>query len=79
MIEMTEPLPLGTFVTVHFRMPDSSGDIVARAEVKHQYCFNFSRDDEPYRARGIGLRFVEFVEDCADRFQESFTRHRVLH
>lgn len=79
MIEMTEPLPLGTFVTVHFRMPDSSGDIMARAEVKHQYCFNFGRAEGPFRARGIGLRFVEFVEDSAERLQESFTPHRVLH
>lgn len=80
MIEMIEPLPLGTFVTVHFRIQDSSSDIVARAEVKHQYCFNFGHAEEgPHRARGIGLRFVEFVEDSAERLQESFTRRRVLH
>ncbi|ACY18341.1 PilZ domain-containing protein [Haliangium ochraceum] len=79
LIEMLEPLPLGCFVTVHFRMPDGGGDIVARAEVKHHYCFNFARDDGPYRARGIGLRFVEFIEDSAERWRETFTRTRVLH
>jgi hypothetical protein len=79
LIEMLDPLPLGSLVTVHFRMPDSQGDIMVRAEVKHHYCFNFARDDEPRRARGIGLRFVEFIEDSADRWHETFTRDRVLH
>ena len=79
MVEMLEPLPLGSFVTVHFRMPDNGDDITARAEVKHQYCFNFARTDGPHRARGVGLRFVEFVEESADRWQETFTRNRVLH
>ncbi len=79
MVEMVEPLPLGSFVTVHFRVPDSHGDIVVRAEVKHHYCFNFTCRDEPGRARGVGLRFVEFVEDSADTWHETFARHRVLH
>jgi PilZ domain len=79
MVEMLEPLPLGSFVTVHFQMPDNGADITARAEVKHQYCFNFTRTDGPHRARGVGLRFVEFVEDSADRWHETFTRTRVLH
>lgn len=79
MVEMLEPVPLGSFVTVHFRIPDSGSDIVARAEVKHHYCFNYARPDGPHRARGIGLRFVEFVEDSAEKWQETFTRSRVLH
>lgn len=79
LVEMFEPLPLGSFVTVHFRMPDSPGDIVVRAEVKHHYCFNFARDDEPSRARGVGLRFVEFIQDSAEAWHETFARHRVLH
>lgn len=79
MVEMVEPVPLATFVTVHFRIPDSAGDIVVRAEVKHHYCLNFACDSEPSRARGVGLRFVEFIEDCADRWHATFTRNRVLH
>lgn len=79
MIEMTVPLPLGSFVTVHFRMPDSGDDIVAHAEVKHQYCLNFANPDGPYRARGVGLRFVEFVADSGPRWNETFSRYRVLH
>jgi hypothetical protein len=79
LVEMVEPIPLGAIVTVHFHMPDSHGDVAVRAEVKHQFCFNYSRDSEPARTRGIGLKFVEFVEDGARRLEESFSRERVLH
>lgn len=79
LIEMVEPLPLGSFVTVHFLMPDSHGAMMVRAEVKHHYCFNYFQDDEPSRARGMGLKFVEFVEDCAESWRETFAPDRVLH
>ncbi len=78
-VEMQDPLPLASVVTVRFSIPDSSGEIVARAEVKHHYTFNYATDGEPTSARGIGLRFVEFVESSADLFHEAFTRNRVLH
>jgi hypothetical protein len=78
-VEMLDPLPLGSFVTVHFRMPDSHGDIVVRAEVKHHYSFNYASGGEPASSRGIGVRFVEFLRDSAERFQASFVRHRILH
>ena len=79
LVEMVEPLPLGCFVTVRFHMPDSQGEIAARAEVKHHYCFNFGRDDGPSRMRAMGMRFVEFVADSAERWGETFARRRVLH
>ena len=83
MVEMVEPLPLGSIVRVHIRIPDSQADLVARAEVKHHYCFNFAagrgRSRQPSRAQGIGLRFVEFVQDGRDRWNETFARQRVLH
>lgn len=79
MVELVEPLPLGSFVTVHFRMPDSAGDITARAEVKHHCCFNFSLGDLPSRVSAMGLRFVEFIEDSAEKWGETFARNRVLH
>lgn len=79
MVEMVEPLPLGSFVTVRFRMPDCPGDIAVHAEVKHHYALNFNRDAEPSRVRAMGLRFVEFVEDSAEKWGETFARRRVLH
>ena len=82
MVEMIDPLPLGTFVTVHFRFLDSQGEFVARAEVKHHYCFNFATGDLPCRVQGIGMRFVEFEDDGrggGDGWRETFARHRVLH
>jgi hypothetical protein len=64
LVEMAEPLPLGSVVTIHFRYPRESGrtdEIVARAEVKHHYCLNFGNDvGEAGATRGIGLRFLDF-------------------
>ena len=77
-LEMSDPLPLGAVVTVHFQMPDSHGDIAVRGEVKHQYCFNISANDRPHCARGIGLRFLEFLSDTGGE-GESWYRRRVLH
>jgi hypothetical protein len=64
LVEMAEPLPLGSVVTVHFRYPRESGradEIVARAEVKHHYCLNFAGGGgEAGASRGVGLRFLDF-------------------
>ena len=64
LVEMAEPLPLGSVVTIHFRYPRESGrtdEIVARAEVKHHYCLNFAAGGgEAGASRGIGLRFLDF-------------------
>ena len=79
LVEMADPLPLGAVVTVHFRIPDSHGEFVVRAEVKHQYCYNYSVGDEPSRARGIGLRFTEFVQESPMTLGRALTRSRVLH
>jgi hypothetical protein len=78
-IEIGEPPPIGSVVTVHFRIPGSGEDIRARAEVKHHYCLNFACAGQPRSARGVGLRYVEFVEDSGDRLRSTFTRHRTLH
>ena len=79
LVEMADPLPLGAVVTVHFRIPDSHGEFVVHAEVKHQYCYNYSVGDEPSRARGIGLRFTEFVQESSIALGRAITRARVLH
>ncbi len=79
MVEMFEPLPLGSFVTIRLHIPDSHGEIAVRAEVKHHYCFNFAAGEDLRSCRGIGLRFTEFIEDSASRWQETFRRQRVLH
>ena len=59
-IEMADPMPLGSVVTICFRASDES-ELRARGEVKHHYCFNYaSAAGEPSVSRGIGLRFLEF-------------------
>jgi PilZ domain len=62
-IEMADPPPLGSVVTVCF---PAAGDeeLRARGEVKHHYCFNYGDESgEAALARGIGLRFLEFSPD----------------
>jgi len=81
LVEMTYAPPLGTIVTVHFQhvryaeVPDSEkaqfsvpsaiDEIVARAEVKHHHYLNFADGEDTASARGIGLRFIEFIDPGA--------------
>lgn len=62
LVEMNEPLPLGSVVTVHFLCPRGDGQIdelVAEAEVKHHYCLNVG-GAEPAATRAVGLKFLDF-------------------
>ena len=73
LVEMTYAPPSGTVVTVHFQhvregdvtdpdAPRRVDEIVARAEVKHHHYLNFRGGDDAASARGIGLRFIEFLD-----------------
>ena len=79
LIETPCPPALGCEVRIHFEIPDSQASIMARAEVKNHYVFNYSENGEPRVARGMGVRFLEFVEDGEQRLRSSFTRWRTLH
>jgi hypothetical protein len=78
-VEMADPPPIGSVVTIHFRVPDGGEDVIARAEVKHHYCFNFAVVGAPTLARGVGLRFLEFLAQDTETPGSSFTRNRTLH
>lgn len=76
LVQSAEVLPMGSVVTVHFRIGDTDDEIVARAEVKHHLCLNFSLpDSEPRSARGMGLRFLDFDAELP----LSLPATRVLH
>ncbi len=77
LVQAAEVLPLGSVVTVHFQIADTDDEIVARAEVKHHICLNFSATDgdQPQAARGMGLRFIDFD----DNLPLSLPGTRVLH
>lgn len=76
LVQAAEVLPLGSVVTVHFRMADSEDELVARAEVKHHLCLNYStHGSEPRSARGMGLRFIDFD----DQLPLTLPATRVLH
>ena len=60
LIEMQEPMPLGTEVRVHFWMPDSQASIVARGEVKNHYFVN-------YVDRGLVLKYWPGTPESLDR------------
>lgn len=65
MVEVAQPLPLGTEVRVFFSMPESPARIIARGEVKNHYFLNFA-DPAGGRARaltGMGVRFTGFESE----------------
>ncbi len=74
LIETPSPMALGTLVNIRFQMPDSDGSIVAVGEVKHQYVFNFAIDGQLKQARGMGVKFVEFLEDPQEPGKRSYMR-----
>src|SRR5688572_6494299 len=76
LIETITPPPLGSEIRVSFEMPDSQASIVARAEVKNHYVFNYCEDGVLRWARGMGVGFVEFVEDAEEALRLSLTRCR---
>lgn len=78
-VEMAEPLPLESVVTVSFPLPDGAGEVAARAEVKHHYCLNFARAGQISSSRGIGLRFIEFLQESPARWLEAGAHDRILH
>ena len=76
LVQCAEVLPLGSVVSVHFRIGETDDEIVARAEVKHHLCLNFALpDQEPRSARGMGLRFLDFDAELPLSLPSS----RVLH
>lgn len=79
LVEMQEPMPLGTAVRVHFTMQDSSATIIARGEVKNHYFLNFSDDGEPRSLTGMAIKFSEFEADSQEMLGLGLTRMRVLH
>ncbi|MBI4509374.1 MAG: PilZ domain-containing protein [Deltaproteobacteria bacterium] len=79
LIETPAPLPLGSELRVHFEIPDSRGCVVARAEVKNHYAFNYCEHGEVRSARGMGVRFLEFLEESATQLRMSMTLLRTLH
>ncbi len=85
LIETPSPMVLGTIIHVRFQMPDSDGSIVAIAEVKHQYVFNYAAEGQVRQARGMGVKFVDFLDDAVGELisgpvvREPRTRMRTLH
>ncbi len=79
LIEIAEPLPLGTTVRVHVWMPDSQATIVARGEVKNHYFLNFNDGGGQRSLTGMAIRFTEFEAESRELLGLGLTRMRILH
>jgi c-di-GMP-binding flagellar brake protein YcgR len=79
LIETVSPFPLGSECRVRFQIPDSEASLIARAEVKNHYCFNYAHRGCLRCARGMGVKFLEFLEDQSEHFRVSLSRMRTLH
>jgi len=78
-IEMSDPLPLSSSLRICFPMPDGTGDVVARGEVKNHYFLNFSQDGVSKALSGMAVRFTAFESDGQDVLRDCLGRLRVLH
>ena len=65
LLEVDEPLPLGTRVKIVFSMPDSHATIVALGEVKNHYHLHFGQQRQPRALTGMGVRFTGFEDPLA--------------
>ncbi len=79
LLEVSEPLPLGTEVRVHFAMPESMATIVARGEVKNHYFLNFSDASGQRSLTGMAVKFSEFEAESRELMGLGMTRMRILH
>ena len=80
MLETSDPLPLGTEVRVHFSIPDSPIQIVARGEVKNHYFLNFADAlGGAHALTGMGIRFTEFEQDEDVTLGLGLSRMQSLH
>ena len=80
LIEMSDPMPLGTEVRVHFFMADSQATIIARGEVKNHYFLNFADSTgSAHSLTGMGIRFTEFESDSDALLGMGLSRIRTLH
>ena len=87
LLELSEPLPLGTHVRVHFTMAGPWNEssttqgpsIVARGEVKNHYFLNFCDESGPRSMTGMAVRFTEFETESRDHFAQGIGQLRVMH
>jgi hypothetical protein len=81
LIETPSVPALGTEVRIRFQIPDSDASIIVRGEVKNHYAFNYAEGGALRWARGIGVKFLEFLSEGADQLRVSLTKTpmRTLH
>jgi len=79
LLEVDEPLPLGTRVQIVFSMPGSHATIVALGEVKNHYFLNFADASGPRSLTGMAIRFTDFEQESEEKLGHGLRRLRVLH
>ena len=77
-VEMAEPLPLGSDVRVHFPMVDCVQGLVAHGLVRRHYFLQFSDAGGPRVLTGMGVRITGFDAPSATP-EEGPIHARTLH
>ena len=78
-VELSDPLPLGSEVRVHFTVPDSHAELVARGEVKRHYFLHYCDASGPRALSGMGIRFTSFEEGGDAQLGRTLSHYRTLH
>jgi len=71
-LETRSPLPLGSFMRIHFSFPNSANAMALEGQVKNHYFLNYSSTDGPKHVMGMGVRFVEISNEEEDVLLTSF-------
>ena len=83
LLEVQDPLPLGTAVHVRFAMaalvPEAGPQIVARGEVKNHYFLNYHDETGPRSMTGMAVRFTSFETVSQGPLADEMVQQRVMH
>jgi hypothetical protein len=78
-LETRTPLPLGSPLRLYFSLPNGQSAIAAEGQVKNHYFLNFGSIRGPSSLTGMGIRFLGFEDDGAEKLEQTLKVVRPMH